>query len=456
MSGSHTIKRRRLLRGVYDAAVDAARPERILPRHLPAPPESATGKVILLAVGKAAARMTAAAEEHYLDRCGLRPDRIAGFCLTRHGHQLPTRMVPVRTAGHPVPDAAGLAGTQELISALKSAQADDLVVLLLSGGASANLVAPANGLDLEDKVAVTRALLASGRAINDMNTVRRHLSAVKGGKLLRHLPPGVALHTLAISDVADDDPAAIGSGPTVADPTTLADARNLVDPMLGILPAARASRIGTALSDPANETIKPGDPLLECSRYAIIASAALSIAAAAARLTAAGYRVEVLGTAIEGEARRIAADHAHLAVAATLNGTERVALLSGGELTVTIDRASAPARALPGSGGPNQEYVLATLAQVLHHAPQSLPAMAMLAADTDGADGGAGRPEDPAGALADREIVDRCLSLGRDIADHLARHDSTGFFADTPGALITGRTHTNVNDSRCILVDPAS
>src|SRR5580700_68029 len=263
---------RELLESLFRTAVAAAHPSQCLPPNLPEPP--ARGRLVVLAAGKAAGSMTQAAEQHYLGR--IAEDRLTGIAVTRHGYGRPTRHIPIVEAGHPVPDEAGLKGTERALALAKAAGADDLVLVLLSGGASANWIAPAGAITLAEKQAVTRALLRSGAAIGDMNALRKHLSRIKGGRLARLAFPA-KLTTLAISDVPGDDPSVIGSGPTVPDPTTLEDARAIVVRFRLDLPAA----VTKALGDPGNETPKPGDTIFAGSDYRIIARPADALAAAA-------------------------------------------------------------------------------------------------------------------------------------------------------------------------------
>src|SRR5258705_1356461 len=253
---------RAFLEGLFNAAVAAAHPSNCLPPHLPEPPHS--GRLLILAAGKAAASMAEVAERHYLDDRALPPSRIGGLAVTRHGYSRPTRHVQVIEAGHPVPDAAGLAATFQVLSLADAAGPDDLVIVLISGGASANWIAPAAGLSLTEKQALTRALLASGASISEINAVRKHLSRIKGGRLAERINPA-RLVTVAISDVPGDAIAVIGSGPTVPDPTTLADAQAIVARYrLDVSPA-----VAKALADPANETPKPGDPVFSHSSFAL-------------------------------------------------------------------------------------------------------------------------------------------------------------------------------------------
>src|SRR5256712_3959838 len=425
--------RRPLLRAIFDAAVAAAHPDVVLSAHLRPMPK---GKVICLAAGKGAAAMAAAAERHYLDTLGLDPARLTGLATTRHGHGVPTRRIRVIEAGHPVPDEAGLKAADETLRLAAEATADELLLVLLSGGGSANWIAPADGVSFAQKQQVTRALLRSGAPIGEVNTVRKHLSRIKRG---RHARAGnrAGIVTLALSDVPRDDPSAIASGPTVPDPTTLADARTIVAKYgLKVDDAIRR-----ALDDPKNESCKPGDDAFARAQFELIARPKASLEAAISRARDAGYEIVDLGADLEGEARSVAADHAQLALQARAKG-KRVAILSGGELTVTV-RGN-------GRGGPNQEYALA-LADLL----KDTSGIVVLAADTDGADGGAGSATDPAGAVIDQATFAKMKSLGLDPAAYLANNDATAFFSATGDLLLTGPTLTNVNDVRVILVDPA-
>jgi glycerate 2-kinase len=423
--------RRPLLRAIFDAAVAAAHPDVVLSAHLRAAPK---GRIICLAAGKGAAAMAAAAERHYLDALELDPERLAGVATTRHGHGVPTRRIKVIEAGHPVPDEAGLKGAEESLQLAKGAAADDLLLVLLSGGGSANWIAPADGVSFAQKQQVTRALLRSGAPIGEVNTVRKHLSRIKGGRLARAGMPAEIV-TLAISDVPHDDPSAIASGPTVPDPTTLADARAIVA-KYGLKIAEAVRR---ALDDAKNESCKPGDDAFARAQFELIARPKASLEAAIRKARDAGYEIVDLGADLEGEARSVAADHARLALKARAAG-KRVAVLSGGELTVTV-RGN-------GRGGPNQEYALA-LAGLL----RDTPGISALAADTDGADGGAGSAADPAGAMIDHNTFAKMASLGLDPGAYLDNNDATAFFAATGDLLTTGPTLTNVNDIRVILVD---
>lgn len=424
---------REFLRKLFDVAVAAAHPASCLPPFLP--PAPANGRLIVLAAGKAAGSMAEVAEQHYLG-ADLPAARLAGIAVARHGYGRPTKIIRMVEAGHPVPDEAGLAGAERTLLLADEAKAGDLVLALISGGASANWIAPAHGLTLAEKQAVTRALLRSGAGIGDINTVRKHLSRIKGGRLARRAHPARVV-TLAISDVPGDDPAVIGSGPTVPDPTTLADARALVAKYRLDAPDA----INRALDDPANESPKPGDPLFASTEFHLIARPADSFRAAQAAIAAAGYECVFLGDQVEGEARLVAAGHAQLARDVQAQGRKAV-ILSGGELTVTMKGK--------GRGGPNQEYALA-----LALALDGTSGIAALSGDTDGTDGGRGSAADPAGAFADGTSVARARARGLDPAAFLADNDSTSFFENLGDLLSPGPTYTNVNDFRAILVDRA-
>jgi hydroxypyruvate reductase len=422
---------RPLLRHIFDAAVAAAHPDRILGAHLPPPPP---GRLICLAAGKAAAAMAAVAERHYLDAFELEPSRLSGIATTRHGHGVATRRIQVIEAGHPVPDEAGLKGADDSLKLAQEATADDLLLVLLSGGGSANWIAPVDGISFAQKQQVTRALLRSGAPIDEVNTVRKHLSRIKGGRLAR-AGRRAQIVTLAISDVPHDEASAIASGPTVPDPTTLADARALLARYRLTVDEA----VRRALEEDANESCKPGDAAFARARFELIARPRQSLDAAIEVAKAAGFDTIDLGADLEGEARIVAADHARLALDARAGG-RRVAILSGGELTVTVRGT--------GRGGPNQEYALA-LAGLL----KDTKGISVLAGDTDGADGGAGSALDPAGAIIDQQTFAAMRAQHLDPLAYLDNNDATAFFAATGDLLLTGPTLTNVNDIRAILVE---
>jgi hydroxypyruvate reductase len=399
---------------------------------LPAPP--AAGRLVILAAGKAGGSMAEVAERYYLDELGMPAGRLSGLAVTRRGYGRPTRLVRVIEAGHPIPDAAGLAAAFETLALADAAGPDDLVLVLISGGASANWIAPAPGLSLTEKQMVTRALLGSGASIVEINTVRKHLSRIKGGRLAERAHPA-RLVTIGVSDVSGDNPEVIGSGPTVPDSTTLADAQALVAHYRLEVPPL----VTRALADPANETPKPNNPVFANTSFELAIRPAQVFRAVEEAVRAAGYECMLLGSQIEGEAREVAAAQARIARDLQAQG-RRAIVLSGGELTVTLRGT--------GRGGPNQEYALA-LAVALAEAK----GIAALAGDTDGTDGGSGRPEDPAGAFIDETTLPRARRLGLDPAVFLNDNNSTEFFEKLGDLVTPGPTLTNVNDFRAILVD---
>lgn len=427
---------RDLARAMFDAAVARAQPAQCVPPHLPEPP--ARGRLLVLACGKSGADMAAAAERCYLDGGRIAPERLVGICVTRHGHGRPLQRIRCVEAGHPVPDAAGLRGAADTLGLAHAAGLDDLALVLISGGGSANWSAPATGLTIADKQALTRALLKSGAPIHDINTVRKHLSRIKGGRLAAALHPARSL-TLCISDVPGDDPSIIASGPTVADPTTSADARAVLARWGIPLP----DHIAAVLDGPAGETPKPGDPIFDRAEVRIVARPADSLEAAAEIGRRAVYAVTRLGDNLEGEARDLGVAHARLAIDMRRSGRAGI-LLSGGELTVTVRGA--------GRGGPNQEYALA-FAAALQSAGADAAGLTLLAADTDGADGGGGASTDPAGAFLHAATLRAAQVQGLIAAAFLQNNDATGFFERTGDLLVTGPTGTNVNDFRAVIVD---
>ena len=424
--------KRDLLLQIYNAAVARAHPRECLPPHLPMPPGK--GRLLIFVAGKAAGSMAEAAEAFYFDRHDFPRERLSGIAVARHGYGRTLRTIEMVEAGHPVPDAKGIAAAGRTLELAHGATGDDVALVLMSGGASANWIAPAQGISLDDKRELTRALLKSGANIVEMNCVRKHLSRIKGGRLAAALAPARVI-TLAISDVPGDDPSVIGSGPTVPDATTLEDARKILGKYNIIPPAS----IAAALNDPANESPKPGDSAFENTALEIVAKPKASLDAAAAVAKQAGYEPVVLGADLEGEARDVAAKHAALAISLKREG-RRAAILSGGELTVTIKGQ--------GRGGPNQEYALALAAAL-----GGERAISAIAGDTDGTDGGAGSAEDPAGAFIDETTLSRARECGLDPAGILAQNNSTHFFEELGDLLNPGPTFTNVNDLRAILVD---
>lgn len=418
---------RAMLTALFRAAVDAARPEHILPAHLP---ERPAGRTIVLGAGKASAAMAAAVEAHW-------QGPLEGIVVTRYGHAVPTRAIEVVEAAHPVPDEAGATAAERLLALAETAGEDDLVLALISGGGSALLTLPPAGVRHADIQAVNRALLASGAPIDAMNCLRRHLSRIAGGRLAAAAHPARTL-ALLISDVPGDDPANIASGPTVPDPTTLADARAVVARYGLDLPEA----VTGALEDPANESLKPGDPRLARAETRIIAAPMASLEAAAVAAREAGLEPRILGDALEGEARVLGAEMADTALRLQQElppGARPLVLLSGGETTVTIPRDG---RAL-GTGGRNVDFLLG-LAERLDGAP----GIHAIACDTDGVDGGA----EVAGAVV---FPDTLVRAGREaLAEALHRHDGHGFFGRLGDAVVTGPTLTNVNDFRAVLIEP--
>jgi glycerate 2-kinase len=412
---------RQFLRALLDAAIDAALPAKVVPPNLPAPPK---GRTIVLGAGKASAAMAKAVEDNW-------SGELEGLVVTRYGHAVDCSCTKIVEAGHPVPDAEGEEAARRILELAAGAGADDLVLCLFSGGGSALLSLPAEGLTLADKQAVNRALLASGADIGEINTVRKHLSAIKGGRLAVAAWPAPVV-TLAISDVPGDDPAVIASGPTVADSSTFAEARAVLA-RYGIVPPAAVARHLAAAEE---ETPKPGDERLAHSRTTVVAApqASLEVAAALARST--GVAPVILGDAIEGEAREVGRSMATEALATQRGaGGMPAVLISGGETTVTVTGS--------GRGGRNTEF-LAGLALGLAGAP----GIYALAADTDGIDGS----EDNAGAIVAPDTLARAGAIGLDPPALLAENACYLLFAALGDLVMTGPTLTNVNDFRAILV----
>ena len=423
------LHQRALLRELFDAAVAAADPAHCLPHWLPGPP---AGRLVIVGAGKAAAAMAAAVEAHW--RGDL--ERISGIVVTRYGHGLPTRCIEVVEASHPAPDAAGQRAAARLLQAVHGLTADDLVLVLLSGGGSALLAAPMAGITLDEKRGVTKALLACGANIGEINCVRKHLSAIKGGRLALAAAPARVL-TLAISDVPGDDLSTIASGPTVPDPTTCADALEIADRYGIELPAAARA----ALQDGRAETPKPGNPGFARCESHIIATAQASLAAAAELARSRGIVPLVLGDAIEGEAREAARVLGGIALSCATHGVPLAApcvLLSGGETTVTVRAA--------GRGGRNAEFLLGLALALGGH-----PHISAIACDTDGIDGS----EDNAGAMVLPDTPARAAAAEIDLRARLAQNDAFSVFSALGDLVVTGPTRTNVNDFRAILIDPA-
>jgi glycerate 2-kinase len=420
------LHQRALLRDLFDAAVAAADPAHCLSTWLPDPPR---GRTVIVGAGKGAAAMARAVETHWRGDVG----QLSGLVVTRYGHGLPTNRIEVVEASHPTPDAAGQKAAQRLLQAVQGLTADDLVLVLLSGGGSALLAAPMPGITLDEKRAVTKALLACGANIAEINCVRKHLSTIKGGRLALAAAPARVV-TLAISDVPGDDFSTIASGPTVPDPTTCADALEIVDRYAIVLPApARA-----ALECGSAESPKPGDPGFARCESHIIATAQGSLAAAAELARRQGLTPLVLGDAIEGEAREVARVLGGIALSCADHGVPLAGpcvLLSGGETTVTV--------AGRGRGGRNLEFLLGLALALNGHAR-----IHAIAGDTDGIDGS----EDNAGALLLPDTAARAASDGIDLRARLVDNDAYGVFSALGDLVVTGPTRTNVNDFRAILI----
>lgn len=414
---------RLLLMRLFEAAIATAQPACCVPPHLPDPP---AGRLVVIGAGKASAAMARAVEDHW-------PAALSGLVVTAYGHSVPCRRIEVLEAAHPVPDAAGLAGARRMLERVRGLGPDDLVLCLISGGGSALLPLPAEGITLEDKRRVNRALLRSGATIREMNCVRRHLSAIKGGRLAVACHPARVL-TLLISDVPGDDPIDIASGPTVGDPTRCEDAlailrRYRVDAppaVIGLLESGRG------------ESIDPRDVRLANATTRLIATPQLALEAAARVAREAGLAAHILGDALEGEARelgRVMAGIARQVASRQQPFVPPCVLLSGGETTVTVRGG--------GRGGRNLEFLLALGVALDGH-----PAIHALAADTDGIDG----PAQVAGGYLAPDSFARARTLGINPVERLADNDGHGVFAALGDAIVTGPTLTNVNDFRAVLV----
>ncbi|MBR0934377.1 glycerate kinase [Bradyrhizobium jicamae] len=418
-----TIAPRELLRAMFDAAVDAASPSLRIPAHLPPPPK---GRTIVVGAGKASASMAKALEENWAGP-------LSGLIVTRDHHSVPCNRIEIVEAAHPVPDARGLKAAERIRAMVQGLGPDDLVLALISGGGSALLTLPAPGLTLEDKQAVNAALLRSGASIGEMNVVRKHLSAIKGGRLAAAAYPAQVI-TLVISDVPGDDPGLIASGPTIADPSTFADAAAVLQKYDITEPKSVIDHLRRA----QEETPKVDDARLATARTTTIATPQLSLEAAAEVARKAGFTPLILGNALEGEARdvgRVMAGITRQTVEWAQPVRPPVVLLSGGETTVTIKGN--------GRGGRNVEFLLSLALEL-----NGLPNVFALAADTDGVDGA----EEIAGAIATPDTLARAAALGIDARASLANNDGHGFFEALNDQVITGPTRTNVNDFRAILI----
>jgi hydroxypyruvate reductase len=422
---------RAFLRALYDCAVERAMPARVMAGHLPAPPK---GRTVVIGGGKASGAMAAA-----LDALWPAAAPLSGLVLTRYHHTPPAYAarpgrIRVLEAAHPVPDEAGRQGALAMLETVRGLTTDDLVIALVSGGGSALLSLPVAGLSFEDKQQVNRALLASGASIDEMNCVRKHLSAIKGGRLAAACAPAPVL-TLLISDVPGDVPEVIASGPTLPDPTTCADALAIIDRYRIALPAA----VRAGLESGACESPKPGDPRFAGHAVSMIATPQQSLEAAAALARSAGLAAHVLSDEIEGESREVGKVHAALARAVARRGTpfsRPCVILSGGETTVTV-------RQKGGRGGRAGEFALGCAIAL-----QAEPGVYVLAADTDGIDG----IEDNAGAIVTPDTLARASARGLSPASCLDRNDAYNFFAPIGDLVVTGPTFTNVNDFRAVLV----
>lgn len=429
-----------LLRSLFDAAVARALPGHHVAANLPPPPR---GRTLVIGAGKAGGAMAEAVDAAWPAQAPL-----SGLVITRYGHTPPayaqrgragTARIEVVEAAHPVPDAAGQAATRRLAGLLDGLTADDLVVCLISGGGSALLSMPVDGLTFAQKQAVNQALLRSGAAIGEMNCVRKHLSAIKGGRLAARCA-AAPMVSLLISDVPGDDPAVIASGPTVADPSTCADAlrvleRHAIDVPDAIRDGLRSGRL---------ETPKPGDPAFAGKRVTVIATPQQALEAAAEQARRAGYAAHILSDELEGESREVGAIHAALARQIRRRAMPFAApcvLLSGGETTVTV-------RGPGGRGGRATEFLLGAALAL-----RGEPGVHLIAADTDGIDG----VDDNAGAIVAPDTLARAAAVGVDARDHLDRHDARPFFEALGDLVVSGPTYTNVNDFRAVLIlpDPA-
>ena len=424
MTTERPADRRPLLRSLFDAAVAAAQPALCLPRHLPPRPK---GRTIVIGAGKASAAMARALEDHW-------DGPLEGLVVTRYGHAVPCERIEIVEAAHPVPDMAGLRATERIRRLGEGLSADDLVIALISGGGSSLLVAPGKGLTLADKQAVNTALLECGASISEMNCVRRHLSAIKGGRLAAACHPA-RVATLLISDVPGDSPINIASGPTVADPTTCADALAIIERYrIDLPPPAR-----TLLQGGDGESVKPGDPRLDGNVTRLITAPQMALEAAAEVARAAGYAPYILGDSLEGEARDLGKALGGIARQVVLHGQPfktPCVLLSGGETTVTIKGK--------GRGGRNVEFLLA-----LAVALDGLPGVHAIAGDTDGVDG----VEEIAGACLTPDTLARAWAREINPRKSLDNNDGHGFFQALGDSVVTGPTLTNVNDFRAIVID---
>ncbi len=417
-----------LLRRMFDAAIASAQPSLCLPQHLPKRAElGSRGRLLVIGAGKASAAMARAVEDHW-------EAPLSGLIVTRYGYAVPCKSIEIVEAAHPVPDAAGLKAAQRMLQTVQGLKQDDIVLCLISGGGSSLLPLPVEGLTLEHKQAVNRALLASGATISEMNCVRRHLSAIKGGRLAAACHPARVI-TLLLSDVPGDDPINIASGPTVADPTSCEDALAIVQRYGIELPVA----VREVLVSGRGESIKPGDARLARTETRMVATPQMALEAAALVAREAGYAAHILGDALEGEARDVGKVLAGMALQTAERGQPfktPCVLLSGGETTVTVRGK--------GRGGRNVECLLSFTATVAGH-----KRIHALMGDTDGVDG----QEEIAGAWVGPDTLARAWAQGLRPLERLAQNDGHGFFEAVGASVVTGPTLTNVNDFRAIVID---
>ena len=422
------MRERQLLREMFEAAIAAASPEKAVPANLPAPP---AGRTVVVGAGKAAASMARAVEAHWPD-----DPPLSGLVVTRYGYGVgPLKRIEVVEAAHPIPDAAGENAARRILDLVTGLGPEDLALCLISGGGSALLSLPAPGITLSDKRALSKVLLRSGANINEINCVRKHLSAIKGGRLARAAAPAKIV-SLIISDVPGDDPSVIASGPTTPDTTTLADAKAVLR-RYSIVPSASVQAL---LDDGKSETPKPGDPAFARSETRIIAAPQASLMAAAEVASWAGYRPLILGDALEGEAKEVGKVMAGIARQVVVHGQPAPApcvLISGGETTVTVRGR--------GRGGRNVEFLLSMAVEL-----DGRPRIFAIAGDTDGADGA----EEVAGAIVTPDSLERARGLGFNARTLLADNDAHNFFRALGDQVITGPTLTNVNDFRAVLINP--
>jgi glycerate 2-kinase len=408
---------------MFDAAIKVALPATTVPAHLPAVPK---GRTVVVGAGKASAAMAKAVEDHW-------DGPLSGLVVTRYGHAVPCKRIEIVEAAHPVPDESGRDAARRVLQMVQGLDADDLVLALISGGGSALLSLPAPGITLKDKQSINAALLNCGATINEINCVRKHLSAIKGGRLAAAAHPA-RIVTLVISDVPGDDPSAIASGPTVADHTKLAEARAVLRKYGITSPESVIAQLERA----ENETPKPGDPRLTAAEVVMIATPQASLEAAATVALAAGITPLILSDAIEGEAREVGKVMAAVARQVARRGQPAnppCVLISGGETTVTVRGR--------GRGGRNVEFLLSLAIEI-----DGLANVFAIAGDTDGVDGG----EEVAGAVVEPDTLRRAAAMGMHPTERLAENDGHAFFEALGDQVVTGPTLTNVNDFRAILI----